>query len=516
MFGTSILISVISLFISLFSFLNQLVLAWLFGTSAAMEIYLVAISMPMFISGILSVGLSYSLVPALMAHRSEADDYRRFAGLLMISFIAVAALISIFGYWVAPLQIAILGHAISLTSIPEAVAISRITWVTTAAILLVGQLRAMHNVQQRFVLASLSSLAPPMFMTIAGLVFAKEAGPISIAWGTLAGHLVVIGVLIFSTLEELTFSKEIFSFTNKVTKFISTAPLVGLAMLSFTIFQPSDAYWAPKIGPGHIADLGYCQRILVAISGAFTFGPTSVLLPLLAKAHIDGRTHEICRQTLRGMKIAASVAVPFVLAVIVLAEPIVRIIFKRGAFNQQATAGVSTALAIMMLGMIPLICVIIIFRTLFATHKFYSTAALGCITAIAYFTLSGLFINASIGNGIAIAYVLTWYLLLPISASFLWHKNLRQIINIHNALFIVKICASSSLCFFLLRIEQKFAENYYSEGPFLFLHIITIIIISTSTYFYVSINILKIEELILLRGKWKQVLKYLEKYLRKS
>jgi putative peptidoglycan lipid II flippase len=60
---SSIGVSIISLFISIVSFINQIIIANYFGAGKSLDIYLLASSVPLMISGLVSSALSFSLIP---------------------------------------------------------------------------------------------------------------------------------------------------------------------------------------------------------------------------------------------------------------------------------------------------------------------------------------------------------------------------------------------------------------------------------------------------------------------
>jgi len=59
------------------SFLSQVVIAWLFGVSADVDAYWTAFALPSLVTGGLTAGIGYALIPLLAAHRGNAAELRR-------------------------------------------------------------------------------------------------------------------------------------------------------------------------------------------------------------------------------------------------------------------------------------------------------------------------------------------------------------------------------------------------------------------------------------------------------
>ena len=310
MIGSSILVSSLTLIAGLMSFLNQLVMARLFGASVDMDAYLIAISIPLFVSGVLSAVLSYSLVPALISHKTDPATYRRFAGLLLLSLIAVAIVIACAGYVVAPVQIGILGDPLPAQARADAIRIARISWLTVALTPVVGHLSAMHNAARTFLLPVAVSIFPFVGMIVGGLAFGSVHGPLAIAWGMSAGYLLAIPALLLRSLPTLDFSTHCLQLWKDVAGYLIRVPMMLLAMLCFAVYQSIDAYWAPQVGTGNLSYLGYAQRILVGIGTLVIAGPSAVLLPRLAEAHAEGRVTDLLHDTARTVRAVIAFACP--------------------------------------------------------------------------------------------------------------------------------------------------------------------------------------------------------------
>lgn len=495
MLGSSILVSLASLLVSFIGFANQIVLARLFGASMSMDTYLIAVSIPMFVSGVLSVGLSYSLVPALMIHKPDRDSYRRFSGLLLISLVVVAVVISNIGFLAAPVQIGMLGNTLSSAARQDAITIARVSWITAGVMLVVGHLRAMHNADHRFLLATFASVVPFICMILAGLSFAPTHGPLSVAWGMLAGFLLIIPLMLVHTISDLDLSRGCLLLWKDVAGYLSRSPLIVLAMLCFTAFQSTDAYWAPQIGTGNLAYLGYCQRILVALGNLVIAGPAAVILPRLAAAYAEGRIQDLLNDTLRAVRMVIAFALPVAMSVSILAAPMVRLLFERGAFDQHATQGVAALLPLMMLGMIAMLCVVMIFRALFAKHDVFWASMLGSLTTVMYFALSGLLSQWLGAVGIALAYALTWWLVLFLSILTLWRGYIKLLFHKENLIFVGQLVVLVVVTGSVVAIGSTWINKSNAESGILMLQLGTVAALSATVYCTLAIRALKVEEI---------------------
>jgi putative peptidoglycan lipid II flippase len=498
MLGSSILVSLASLLVSLISFANQLVLASLFGASMSMDAYLIAVSVPMFVSGVLSAALGYSLVPALMFHKSNLASCRRFSGLLMISLVIISVVIACVGFLVAPAQIGMLGEALSSDLRQDAIAIARVSWMTAGVMIVVAYLNGMHNAASRFFLPIFASMVPYVSMIVIGFVFAPAYGPMAVALGLLAGFLFIIPVLLIYTLPVLDLSTNCLLLWKEVARYLFRAPLIILAMLCFIVFQLIDTYWAPQIGTGNLSYLGYSQRILVALGSLVIAGPAAVILPRLAEAYADGRIKDLLYDTLRAVRMVIAFVLPVALFVSILSAPLVQLLFERGAFDRHATQGVAAILPLMMIGMIAMFCVVIIFRALFAKHDIAQASLLGILTSVLYFALSGL-LSQSLGVvGVALAYALTGWLILFLSALTLWRGYMGMIFCRGNLVFAGQIAVLAVVTGMVAAAGRLWIGPADMGVGLLMLQLGMVAALVATIYLIVAVRILGIEDIRLL------------------
>jgi putative peptidoglycan lipid II flippase len=273
-----------------------------------------------------------------------------------------------------------------------------------------------------------------------------------------------------------------------------------MAMLCFTVFQSIDAYWAPQVGTGALASLGYSQRLLVALGNLIIAGPAAVILPRLATSYAEGRHEDLLNDTIRAVRMVLLFSVPVALGLSLLASPVVGLLFERGAFDQHATEGVAELLPFMMTGMIAMLCVVIIFRALFAKRDLVGASMLGALTTAGYFCLSGILSHWMGATGIAIAYALTWWLVLLLSLAFLSRGYTRMLFSKSNLVFIAKLASLSLATAGVLLIGALWIRGADAQGATLVFCLFTVTAVTASFYCVVALQIFKLGEVQLIYG----------------
>jgi putative peptidoglycan lipid II flippase len=103
--------------------------------------------------------------------------------------------------------------------------------------------------------------------------------------------------------------------------------------------------------PAAVSWLYYANRLYELPLGVASIATASVLVPAIAASVRGGKPSDIAAAQSRGFEIALGLALPAALAFAVLAEPIARTLFERGAFGPADTAAVGAALAAICAGL---------------------------------------------------------------------------------------------------------------------------------------------------------------------
>ena len=109
--------------------------------------------------------------------------------------------------------------------------------------------------------------------------------------------------------------------------------------------RAAERFLASFLPPGSITILNYAWVVVNSLGGAIFFRSIVVaLLPRLSEArHDDGVSRRIVGD---GVRLMALISIPLTAIVIVLAEPLVSLLFQRGAFSAPSAALLGSVLAI--------------------------------------------------------------------------------------------------------------------------------------------------------------------------
>jgi putative peptidoglycan lipid II flippase len=434
MFRSSFIVFAINLLGSAVSFCNQLVIAGVYGAGADLGIYLVAISFPFTLAGLISGVLGYQVVPALGRAENRGNGDSSLRGMLY-AIGGTSILFAITGALLSPWLLRLMAPALHPSATALAVKVSQVAWAWLPLGVMAAVLTAGLHTRQRFTIATLLQPLPIIGTLVACLAAHGNHGVVALAWGQLAGYIML--VLGLGAALRLKPGSPSWTQTQCI---IREAPLALGALLVFVISAFSDAVWGLHAGPSGVSLLGYAQRLVIAFAGIVITGATTVIFPRLSGHAAKGNTIAFRDDFDRSLRIMLECMVPVGAVLSVLALPIVQVVFVRRAFGQQEAHALGSLLHWMFLGMIPMSVMPLAFKALFAQGRTREAAGISLCGTASYFVLSGLLVGPFGLAGVGAAYVLSWWAVIILSLKAL---NALAGVTMH---FVMHLAAVTTAC----------------------------------------------------------------------
>jgi putative peptidoglycan lipid II flippase len=102
-----------------------------------------------------------------------------------------------------------------------------------------------------------------------------------------------------------------------------------------------DQSMAASLGSGNVSILNYANKIVALVLSMVAVSLSTVLFPRFSRMITAGQWSELNR-TIRGYtRLTLLASVPAVALLVVFSEPLVRLLFERGAFTPETTAAVA-------------------------------------------------------------------------------------------------------------------------------------------------------------------------------
>ncbi|PIT03439.1 membrane protein [Bradyrhizobium nitroreducens] len=389
----------------LLGFARDSLIAALLGTGAVADAFLAAFQLVNVVRRLLSEGaLNAALIPAWLRVRDRAGDAAaaafsgRVLGTVSVVLIAVSILIALS----MPLIITIIAPGfLGSPTLDLAVQNARLMLPYLAFAGPVTVLMGLLNAQGRFALTAFSPLLfnIALIAAIAALILAHAdaafAGWMLAATVGIAGLLQLLMLLSqrgarLATPLRASFDTEMRSFFAKAIPGMIASSGPQWLMVAGAIIASAT--------PSAVSWLYFANRLIELPLGIVGVAMGTVLVPELTRAVANSDRAAVAHAESRALELAAGLALPAALGLIVLAEPIVRLLFEHGAFgavDSVATAQALTWLALALPAHVLIKALSPAFYARSDTMTPLQATAKGFVVAVALAVLLGHFFGAS-------------------------------------------------------------------------------------------------------------------------
>jgi len=342
----------------LLGFARDSLIAALLGTGAMADAFLAAFQLVNVVRRLLSEGaLNAALIPAWLRVRDSEGEAAAaaFAGGVLGTVSAGLIAISIVIALLMPLIIMIIAPGfVGSASLDLAVQNARLMLPYLAFAGPVTVLMGLLNARGRFALTAFSPLLfnIALIAAIAALLV-WHADASSAAW-MLAATVGIAGLLQLAMLLSqrsgrlatplrVSFDKEMRGFFAKAIPGMIASSGPQWLMVAGAIIASAT--------PSAVSWLYFANRLIELPLGIVGVAMGTVLVPELTRAVTGGNRDAVARAESRALELATGLAFPATLGLIVLAEPIVRLLFEHGAFGGDDSAATAHALMWLALGL---------------------------------------------------------------------------------------------------------------------------------------------------------------------
>tara|TARA_R110001583_G_scaffold6618_3_gene33561 strand:+ start:901 stop:2457 length:1557 start_codon:yes stop_codon:yes gene_type:complete len=183
-----------------------------------------------------------------------------------------------------------------------------------------------------------------------------------------------------------------------------------------------DTFIASFLQTGSISWLYYSDRLLEFPLGLFGIAIATVILPSLSSSHVSKSSLHFAKTIDWGMRMVCLLGFPAMLGLIVLAEPMLRVLFMRGEFDMQDVSMASMSLFAYGSGLLSFMMVKVLAPGYYARQDTKTPVKFGIIAMVSNMLLNIIFAIPFGYVGLAIATSLS----ATLNASMLWFGLYKQ------------------------------------------------------------------------------------------
>jgi putative peptidoglycan lipid II flippase len=384
---------------------REMVLATLFGPSHAMDAYRIAFRIPNMLRDLFAEGVMSAAFVPTFTRRLTIDGK---ASALRLGLAAINALVVITGTLVIlgmifaePLvrllvsaDYAATPHQIELTVFLSRIMMPYLTFIAVAATAM-GMLNALHHF---FVPA----LSPAMF-NIVSIVSMLVLVPVMPALGLPAVAAIAIGTVVGGFAQ---WAMQVPLLRREGLRYQATLDwrdeglrrmlllmgpgTIGLAATQINLLVSS---YLASSATGVVSTLEWAFRVMYLPIGLFGVSIAAATLPAVARQHAEQNVPAVRTTIADGLSLMLMLNIPATVGLVVLATPIVRVMYEHGRFTAQDTVATAAALQLYAIGLVGYSIVRIVSPVFYAIGSSRTPVVVGVITVVLNAILSVVFVR---------------------------------------------------------------------------------------------------------------------------
>lgn len=291
---------------------------------------------------IIGGALGSSFIPVFIQIWDRDGSARawRLASAVLTWALGLLALASGLIWLLAPLLMAWFYAGLDAPTLELITALTRLFLLSPLLLGLGGLAMAALNARERF---ALPALAPAIYNLgiIGGALFLAPLGIWGLAWGVVAGagaYLLVQlpGLWRLGMRLRLTLGRDLVELGVIARQMAPRVLGQSAAQVSLLITAALTARLA--LGAGPLAGLNWAYQLMLLPYGIFSLSLSTVAFPRLARLFAEGRRDELAASVRDTLGTILFLTLPATVGLALLATPLVRLIFQRGAFDEVALA----------------------------------------------------------------------------------------------------------------------------------------------------------------------------------
>jgi putative peptidoglycan lipid II flippase len=372
----------------------------LLGTTLSADAYVLAYRIPNLFRRLVAEGsMTASFIPVFSGYMQEKskEEVWDFANRLFWTLALVAAMITVLGMVFSPAVVNLFSGA--NVARDQAVDLNRIIFPYLFFIALAALAMGILNCFHIFGLPA----ATPVMLNVATILFSvgivwhhfKDAAT-SLAVGVLVGGVLQFLIQVPTLVQKgMNFNFGI-SFSHPAIRDVARLMiprLFGIGIGQINLLIDTKFATAARMPAGSLAALYVADRVMELVLGGYAIAVATAILPMMSH-QAAAKDFESLKKTLSfSVRIVAFITIPAALGLMILREPIIRVLFQHGQFIAASTRLTARALLYYAIGLPALATVKLVVPAFYSTRDTKTPVIVASISLVINIVLNILFLQ---------------------------------------------------------------------------------------------------------------------------
>lgn len=351
---TALILMLITMISQIFGFARDITLSYFYGTSGISDAYLISLTITIVIFSLIGAGITTGYIP-MYNKIEEANGItaaNRFTSNLINIVLLLCTLIIVLGIFFTENIVKIFAAGFEGETLNLSVELTQISLFGIYFTALIYVFNGFLQLKQKYALPALMAI-PINLIIIFSIYLSTFISKIFLAVGNVLAPLFACLILVFF-INKLSYKhKIVLDIKDKYVKrfaYLAVPIIIGVSVNQINVLV--DRTLASQIVVGGVSALHYANKLNLFVQALFVFSIVTAMFPVISKMNFKNNMVEFKKTVSESIGSVIIFIVPVMVGSMVFAEPIVELLFGRGAFDKQAVTLTSTALFFYSIGML--------------------------------------------------------------------------------------------------------------------------------------------------------------------
>ncbi|NLM26524.1 MAG: murein biosynthesis integral membrane protein MurJ [Firmicutes bacterium] len=351
---TAIILMIITVGSKILGFAREIVLSYFYGASNISDAYLISQTIPLVIFSFISVGISTGYIPMyskiVKEHDLEAGN--EYTNNLINVLMIISTVIVVIGLIFTEPIVKLFAAGFTGETLALAVRFTKISLIGMYFSAMLAVFRPFLQLKDNYVVPEILGF-PMNIVVILAIIISSKTDPFVLAFGSVASLLAQF-LIIYPFARKKGYRYQ-FKLDFRDPQMINMAVIALPVILGVSVNQINvlvDRTLASGIAVGGISALNYANRLNGFVQGLFVTSIATVMYPMISKMAADNNLDGLKSSVAEAISLVNLLVIPATIGAMIFAEPIVKLLFGRGAFDQTAISMTASALFFYSFGML--------------------------------------------------------------------------------------------------------------------------------------------------------------------
>jgi len=351
---TAVFLMIVTIFSKILGFAREITLSYFYGASNISDAYLISTTIPMVIFSFIGTGISTGYIPmySKIENSNGVDEAKRYTNNLINILIVICTVIVILGLLFTNQIVKIFASGFEGNILNLAVQFTKISLLGIYFTGLIYIFNGFLQIKGNYTIPA-SVGFPLNFFIIASIFLSSKTNILILSIGSviaIASQLLLVLPFAYKRGYRYKFILDIKDEHIKTMAYIALPIIIGVSVNQINTLV--DRTIASQIAVGGISALNYANRLNLFVQGIFVMSIATVMYPIISKMAAENNMIGLKKPLSEAISAINLLVIPATVGAMIFAEPIVKLLFGRGAFDTQAISMTSYALFFYSIGMV--------------------------------------------------------------------------------------------------------------------------------------------------------------------